>query len=115
MNQVQMSGVRGLKSLVKRDSRQKVSMLTGWPVDIGLLLQYHRLILAKAMRWFPFLFMSLQQLFNVGVATKSRSRCTLPQGVLSLAVAGHSYVLRKLLLLMCPFLKRSQAGRRLDL
>ncbi|CAE7468573.1 yif1a, partial [Symbiodinium natans] len=40
-----------------------------------------------AMRWFPFLFLSLQQLFNV----------------------GHSYVLRKLVVLMCPFLKMQQA------
>ena len=42
--------------------------------------------MSGAMRWFPFLFMSLQQLFNV----------------------GHSYVLRKLVLLMCPFLKMQQ-------
>mmetsp|Transcript_91786 Transcript_91786/g.218693 ORF Transcript_91786/g.218693 Transcript_91786/m.218693 type:complete len:326 (-) Transcript_91786:68-1045(-) len=41
-----------------------------------------------AMRWFPFLFLSLQQLFNV----------------------GHSYVLRKLVVLMCPFLKMKQEG-----
>mmetsp|Transcript_14625 Transcript_14625/g.27461 ORF Transcript_14625/g.27461 Transcript_14625/m.27461 type:complete len:363 (-) Transcript_14625:28-1116(-) len=42
---------------------------------------------SQAMRWFPYLFMSLQQLFNV----------------------GHSYVLRKLAVLMCPFLKMKQA------
>lgn len=38
--------------------------------------------------WFPTIFLSLQQLFNV----------------------GHSYVFRKLLLLMCPFLKRQQGS-----
>lgn len=41
-----------------------------------------------AMRWFPFLFMSLQQLFNV----------------------GHSFVIRKLLLLLCPFIKNKQGA-----
>ncbi|CAJ1353279.1 unnamed protein product [Effrenium voratum] len=41
-----------------------------------------------ATRWFPYLFASLQQLFNV----------------------GHSYVLRKLVVLMCPFLKMKQEG-----
>merc|ERR1719356_1729263 len=39
-------------------------------------------------RWFPGLFASLQALFNV----------------------GHSFVLRKLLLLMCPFIRRSQGA-----
>lgn len=39
-------------------------------------------------RWFPTAFFSLQQLFSV----------------------GHSFVLRKLLLLMCPFFKRSQGS-----
>jgi len=38
--------------------------------------------------WFPTFFISLQQLFNV----------------------GHAWVLRKLLLLVCPFLKRSQSA-----
>jgi len=38
--------------------------------------------------WFPSMFMALQQLFNV----------------------GHSFVLRKLLLLLCPFLKRGNQG-----
>jgi len=38
--------------------------------------------------WFPNIFVSLQQLFNV----------------------GHSWVLRKLLLLLCPFLRRSQGA-----
>lgn len=38
--------------------------------------------------WFPTVFLSLQQLFNV----------------------GHSYVLRKLLLLMCPFLRKGQGS-----
>merc|ERR550532_2875297 len=38
--------------------------------------------------WFPTFFLSLQQLFNV----------------------GHAWVLRKLLLLLCPFLKRSQGA-----
>merc|ERR1719253_423658 len=39
-------------------------------------------------RWFPTVFLSVQQLFSV----------------------GHSYVLRKLLLLLCPFVKRSQGA-----
>mmetsp|Transcript_129252 Transcript_129252/g.314008 ORF Transcript_129252/g.314008 Transcript_129252/m.314008 type:complete len:284 (+) Transcript_129252:3-854(+) len=38
--------------------------------------------------WFPTVFSSLQQLFNV----------------------GHSWVLRKLLLLLCPFLRRGQGS-----
>lgn len=38
--------------------------------------------------WFPTVFTSLQQLFNV----------------------GHTWVLRKLLLLLCPFLKRGQGA-----
>lgn len=39
-------------------------------------------------RWFPIMFMNLQHLFSV----------------------GHSFVLRKLLLLLCPFVKRKDSG-----
>eukprot|EP00928_Gymnodinium_smaydae_P058605 TRINITY_DN4178_c0_g1_i2.p1 TRINITY_DN4178_c0_g1~~TRINITY_DN4178_c0_g1_i2.p1 ORF type:complete len:431 (+),score=127.60 TRINITY_DN4178_c0_g1_i2:67-1359(+) len=44
--------------------------------------------LSVAARWFPNVFVSLQALFNV----------------------GHAFVLRKLLMLLCPFLKRKQAA-----
>jgi len=40
------------------------------------------------MRWFPFLFTSMQGLFNV----------------------GHSYVFRKMLVLLCPFIKRQEGS-----
>jgi len=43
---------------------------------------------AGMLRWFPALFMGLQQLFSV----------------------GHSFVMRKLLLLLCPFIQRKQGA-----
>ncbi|CAE8698370.1 unnamed protein product, partial [Polarella glacialis] len=39
-----------------------------------------------ALSWFPYIFLSLQQLFNV----------------------GHSYIFRKMILLLCPFMKKME-------